>query len=560
MDGEKVDDDARSERTDVSASTFFGDSTYSASEPGEAAVAAEESAAAESEQMGNCQPQQRIHRRHGRLQRDTAPRQTPPVTRKSTALNEAAHIGNTGWLFGNWGKRPSNVQMREHLDNVLKKQPAMVIGLAECQQKSEDVLRAPPAAVAASAAADGHQPGFNCRQGYQYLTLRGNEECSVLVGVRQESGNTLELLDWERHWEGAYRRRSGAGNRRANAYSRSMVVKVVLDQSVGFLGKEHHVMVLHMRNHLANGRFGVQKLTQFWEWLWQKVRHFRVQVMMGDFNMCLFKVIPELRSRGAVIDLGAWYPWKSLEGEPMSDSCGIFFFDTPGVYTLKNGIQDLHARDRTGILARGFPKSSDHPQRPAVAESGEDYDRIEKDGGPGMPLLTYLPKAEMDLAKKLGPSLTPSDASAAVAASAESARKVAGLKVKEKRLQANIWKCDGEHYKGSHFPICVFTNNVGRRSPAKLEERGKKKGARQWQGSQWRTGQQGQQSRETSSQTEATWTQPSEARSAVADDSHDTCWQPDSSRWWQPNSSPRWQAHNSWRSHPPWQADGVRWW
>ena len=211
-------------------------------------------------------------------------------------------------------------------------------------------------------------------------------------------------------------------------------------------------------------------------------------------------------------------------------------------------------------MARGFPKSSDHPQRPAVAESGEDYDRIEKDGGPGMPLLTYLPKAEMDLAKKLGPSLTPSDASAAVAASAESARKVGGLKVKEKRLQANIWKCDGEHYKGSHFPICVFTNNVGRRSPAKLEERGKKKGARQWQGSQWRTGQQGQQSRETSSQTEATWTQPSEARSAVADDSHDTCWQPDSSRWWQPNSSPRWQAHNSWRSHPPWQADGVRWW
>ena len=29
----------------------------------------------------------------------------------------------------------------------------------------------------------------------------------------------------------------------------------------------------------------------------------------------------------------------------------------------------------------------------------------------------------------------------------------------------------GVHQKGSHFPICVFTNNVGRRSPKKLEER-----------------------------------------------------------------------------------------
>ena len=29
----------------------------------------------------------------------------------------------------------------------------------------------------------------------------------------------------------------------------------------------------------------------------------------------------------------------------------------------------------------------------------------------------------------------------------------------------------GVHQRGSHFPICVFTNNVGRRSPKKLEER-----------------------------------------------------------------------------------------
>ena len=227
----------------------------------------------------------------------------------------------------------------------------------------------------------------------------------------------------------------------------------------------------------------------------------------------------------------------------MSDSCGIFFVSTPGVYTLKKGVRDLHDRDRTGVLARGFPKSADLPNRPRVADIGDDYDRIEKDGGPGQPLLCYLPRAEMDMKKKLGPSLIPSDASAAVAASAWSDRAQSGFKVREKRLQADIWKCNGEHYKGSHFPICVFTNNVGRRSPERLTERMKHNRARRCQDSQWRKDHQGQQWWGTRSQTEATWIQPSEARSAG--------WQADSSRMWQDDSSRWWQAE--------WQADSFRW-
>ena len=134
--------------------------------------------------------------------------------------------------------------MRQHLDEVLKKQPAMVIGLAECQVGSEEVLRSGPAAVAASADAEGQACGFDSRPGYQYMTLRGDEEISVLVGVRQESGNTLELLDWERREEGRYRRRSGGKrkhhwpqwrHRTTIGYHRSMVVKVTLDSNVGFL-------------------------------------------------------------------------------------------------------------------------------------------------------------------------------------------------------------------------------------------------------------------------------------------------------------------------------------
>ena len=91
----------------------------------------------------------------------------------------------------------------------------------------------------------------------------------------------------------------------------------------------------------------------------------------------------------------------------------------------------------------------------------------------------------------------------------------------------------GVHQKGSHFPICVFTNNVGRRSPKKLEERRQKQKQSQWRGSQWwpatQMQRQGSQERppwrarpQQGSQADADppqgWQQRSEERPAVAGD------------------------------------------
>ena len=42
---------------------------------------------------------------------------------------------------------------------------------------------------------------------------------------------------------------------------------------------------------------------------------YSVSVLMWDSNMSLFRVTPELRSRGATVDLGAWYPWR-LQAPP----------------------------------------------------------------------------------------------------------------------------------------------------------------------------------------------------------------------------------------------------
>ncbi len=102
-----------------------------------------------------------------------------------------------------------------------------------------------------------------------------------------------------------------------------MVCKVTLEKSIGHLGTEIVIMVVHMHGVFANNAWQ-SKLPLFWNWCWDLIVRFDVDVLTGDFNMSFFRVIPELRSRGAVIDLAAWYPWKSFCGTPCADSCGMF--------------------------------------------------------------------------------------------------------------------------------------------------------------------------------------------------------------------------------------------
>ena len=112
-----------------------------------------------------------------------------------------------------------------------------------------------------------------------------------------------------------------------------------------------------------------------------------------------------------------------------------------------------------------------------IRKENGGFDRIHDNAGPGKSLTTYLPK-EDSLVEELRPSLTPSDASAAVADPRGGDRQRGNIKLKEKRLDARLWRYKGQHQRGSHFPICVFTNNVGRRSPQKLEERKEKNKSR----------------------------------------------------------------------------------
>ena len=124
-----------------------------------------------------------------------------------------------------------------------------------------------------------------------------------------------------------------------------MVGKVVLDQSIGHCGQEIRIMVVHMHNVLANNQWGPTKLKAFWGWRHGLCVEHEVDVLMGDFNTSFVRVIPELRSRGATLDLAAWYPWENKLGIPSADSCGIFCLRKPGVYQLKVGLPDIHKKE-----------------------------------------------------------------------------------------------------------------------------------------------------------------------------------------------------------------------
>ena len=164
----------------------------------------------------------------------------------------------------------------------------------------------------------------------------------------------------------------------------------------------------------------------------------------GDFNMSLFKVVPELRSHGIEATLVSWFPWRAPETtDILVDSCGIFMLVAA----------DVNVSVQADIWA---------------ADIWSKLPVIPKNAGPGQTLQTYLPK-HGDLAKKLKDSLEPLPMSIQEGdETAEEAAAVAGrvkdnLTVKGKTLDTTVWMYKGKNHKGSHFPLACWTNNPGRR-------------------------------------------------------------------------------------------------
>ena len=291
--------------------------------------------------------------------------------------------------------------------------------------------------------------------------------------MRTAVADSMELLLWERKHEGNYKSKDKR-KKRMKAYTRTLMAKIMLKQNVGYMGKEIRVAVCHLHHQVANKSKGFRRQNDaFWPWLANKLKEHNIQVLMGDFNMSLFKVVPELRSRGVPAQLAAWYPWRiHASDQPMCDSCGIFMC-VPCTVAPKMGMN---------IFDEGWWKLNEH----------------EPNGGPGQALFVYLPKAD-DIENKVRVSLEPAVAEGEAEESAKGKDKGkgkgkdkgkgkgkgkpnqrTGLSVKEKMLDASIWRYQGKQHSGAHFPLAAFTDNVGRRSEERYVERNKRYGKHGW--------------------------------------------------------------------------------
>ena len=88
------------------------------------------------------------------------------------------------------------------------------------------------------------------------------------------------------------------------AYTGTLMAKITLKQHVGHMGKELREAVVHFHNQVANTNRGFCRHNdKFWPWSADKLKQHEIQVLMGDFNMSLFKVgarTPQSRSAGAI--------------------------------------------------------------------------------------------------------------------------------------------------------------------------------------------------------------------------------------------------------------------
>ena len=53
------------------------------------------------------------------------------------------NLGNTTWFFYNYGLRSSSYDKQRYIDKCLKCCPAIIVGIAECQEETAEMLESP---------------------------------------------------------------------------------------------------------------------------------------------------------------------------------------------------------------------------------------------------------------------------------------------------------------------------------------------------------------------------------------------------------------------------------
>jgi hypothetical protein len=380
---------------------------------------------------------------------------------RSSKWNNEPEVGNFGLHLGNWGLTGTtsngflNRARPENLKNL-----AQVLVVLEASRQLEDSLKQ------AAVAGDANAVGLRARPTQSYYVVRGAEESAVLIAARTDVTTGIETLLHEVHEDHAYRVRG----KQQMARSRILVCKIHFKPNICHLGND--IVVGGVHGHYRTMKIEwKQQWDAFWDRLARSVRQFEMKFFAGDFNMSLTEVPKQLRSRGILCDCVAWYPWRQGTGAAVAERTGQRLgFDSCGIFYIGGRVQ-VYTPWNYGNIAI----------LTAVADSEcEDLDVYDGTTFPGQPWHCYRSRAyherpyEKDLEARLRDLLTPSTTQAEL----DTIPKRHGveyrpyLRLKQKDMRTNEWLVQGGLHNGSHFPLCVFTNNTsGRRSADKVIQR-----------------------------------------------------------------------------------------
>ena len=232
-------------------------------------------------------------------------------------------------------------------------------------------------------------------------------------------------------------------------------------------------MGVHGHYYTMNMKFRKEVNIEWWDKLATNIREYNVHFLVGDFNMSLTEVVPQLRARGLTIDTCSWYPWlheeERIGGYCLGmDSCAIFYIG--GDVQVEMPWDNRWVGDILTAAAR-------LPQEPqSLVQRG--FDTYSGQNLPGQIWSCYKSKKneklnDVTLEKKLRDLLAPStsrdrlDELTTTAQNKKVSFLPAYLRLKQKSLDKKEWIVDkdtGELHNGAHFPLFMVTNNSGQRS------------------------------------------------------------------------------------------------
>jgi hypothetical protein len=399
---------------------------------------------------------------------------------ESSWRNEEPEVGNFGLFVGNWGLRGTLADNRQKQlrrdthDRQILKSPAQVIVLCEATAAVEDLLKRPavPGAIGAK--------GLEGRNTFEHWVVRGQEpQAAVLIAARKDNTSFLQLLDYDVNEDHAYREQK----KDKMARSRILTCRVGFKQNIGHLGKE--IVVCGVHGHCKTMKFEWPAvLNAFLDRLAQKIRHYGIQFLAGDFNMFLTQVPVKLRDRGIECHCLAWYPWRHATAKVHDqalglDSCGIFYIG--GNVQVGPCWRFEHIDVLTAVAGDMDQKCQERQCKPLDVYEGQNL--------PGQHWAAYRStsltegEAQKNLKARLEDLLWPSSDSAQADLDRIPARQGANycpyLRFRQKALDKEEWLVGETMHAGAHFPLCVFTKNASSRSNEARERRASRPG---WKG------------------------------------------------------------------------------